>query len=425
MASGRLHGRYWERRARRSAQVPSNGRSAPPPPTRYMLMLPEFSDASARYYLNIDFGTIPRLLQTHHSWDITFASETGSTVAGTFRSIAYGSGKLDSLLCIWHHAPQVDVLQLVHFTWRTLARALLYKGRNPRGVSYVKLDLGEPAMRELESLAAQPLWRFLFSVGMHALDIISVESTAMQARFRSFMGHCGHRHRPTVILLPSCGFEVDHVLQRHQSATSGTSTSSSADILYVGRVGAWQKGTDVLLDAFRILSDGLGVPAQLHLVGPLDPVFPAMLERWRAHTSEDTQQRLFTPGPVLDRSALMDAYLTAKVFVISSRYEGIPNSLMEAGSCGCVIVSTPVGQAPDVLRSGIEGWTAPIDDPQALAQALARALRCANGPDERRRRISVFASRYSWPTIVGELAETLLAARTKNAPRRNFRWRHE
>lgn len=43
-------------------------------------------------------------------------------------------------------------------------------------------------------------------------------------------------------------------------------------------------------------------------------------------------------------------------FVLSSLYEGLPLSLLEAMSLGCIPISTPVGGVPDVITDGVNGF---------------------------------------------------------------------
>ncbi len=70
------------------------------------------------------------------------------------------------------------------------------------------------------------------------------------------------------------------------------------------------------------------------------------------------------------------AYMArARVFALSSRYEGLANVLREALACGCSIVATdcPSGTA-EVLRNGALGRLVPVGDARAMASALLAAL---------------------------------------------------
>ena len=63
------------------------------------------------------------------------------------------------------------------------------------------------------------------------------------------------------------------------------------------------------------------------------------------------------------------------VFVLSSRYEGTPNVLLEAMAAGTPVVATCVGGVPEIVVDGECGLLVPPADPVALADAIHRALR--------------------------------------------------
>ncbi len=58
------------------------------------------------------------------------------------------------------------------------------------------------------------------------------------------------------------------------------------------------------------------------------------------------------------------------IFVMPSRYEGMPYVLMEAVSNGIPVVATRVGGASLSIDHGSNGFLVPLDDPTALAEAL-------------------------------------------------------
>jgi glycosyltransferase involved in cell wall biosynthesis len=61
--------------------------------------------------------------------------------------------------------------------------------------------------------------------------------------------------------------------------------------------------------------------------------------------------------------------------VLSSRWEGSPNALIEALGLGCPVVATNCpGGVADILHHGRLAPLVPVGDPVAMAQAMAATL---------------------------------------------------
>jgi glycosyltransferase involved in cell wall biosynthesis len=72
---------------------------------------------------------------------------------------------------------------------------------------------------------------------------------------------------------------------------------------------------------------------------------------------------------------------SAALFVLSSRWEGLPNALIEAMACGTSVVSTDCPSGPmEILENGRWGRLVPIAAPNALAHAIQATLDDSDKP---------------------------------------------
>ena len=81
----------------------------------------------------------------------------------------------------------------------------------------------------------------------------------------------------------------------------------------------------------------------------------------------------------------------ARLFVLSSAWEGSPNALTEALALGVPAVSTACPSGPDeILADGRHGPLVPVGDVDAMAAAMLRTLRAPRDPDGLREAVAEY-----------------------------------
>lgn len=140
-------------------------------------------------------------------------------------------------------------------------------------------------------------------------------------------------------------------------------------ILAVGRLEK-QKDYLTLIKAFDVLRQSL--ECRLLIIGEGNERSTLEKEAALCRYSLDIALPGFMPEPFAAMAA-------CNIFVLSSRYEGLPNVLIEAIACGAPCVSTDCPSGPaDILAAGLYGPLVPVGDVDKLANAIQMVL--ANPP---------------------------------------------
>jgi len=137
-------------------------------------------------------------------------------------------------------------------------------------------------------------------------------------------------------------------------------------IVSVGRL-VEQKGFDVLLEALSIARQSMDCRLIIVGGGPLGASLLALAQRLGLHDVVDLVGWEQNPFKFVARSDL---------FVLSSRWEGLANVVIEALACGCPVVATDCHYGPDeILEGGKHGALAEVDNAADLAAKILAALR--------------------------------------------------
>ena len=147
----------------------------------------------------------------------------------------------------------------------------------------------------------------------------------------------------------------------------GVALESEKDnkIVSVGRI-IKQKNNMMLINAFKTICDDFK-NAKLVFYGEGN-----LKESLGQKVAEmGLGERIIFAGNVKD---VISNIKDAKMFVMTSDYEGMPNALLEAMCAGLPVISTKVSGAVDVIKSGENGILVDINDEEALATAMRSFL---------------------------------------------------
>lgn len=191
-------------------------------------------------------------------------------------------------------------------------------------------------------------------------------------------------------------------------------------IAAVGRLD-WQKGFDLLIDAFAEIA-------------PHHPDW--FLDIWGSGPDGAVLENRISELALTDRISLRGTsdrpggwLEETSLFVLSSRYEGFPNVLGEALSAGLPVIATDCDFGPsDMVTHGENGWLVPPESKSALAEALDRLMSDETLRGTLAEAAPVAAARFApdgvmkqWDRLIDEVGtyrhqdETLMAGAAKQA----------
>lgn len=141
-------------------------------------------------------------------------------------------------------------------------------------------------------------------------------------------------------------------------------------IVNIGRLHE-QKNQALLIDAFAMLSDeAKDYSLDIYGDGPLKAQLQAKIDQL------GLSNNVFLKGTSPD---IHRQIANARLFVLSSNYEGMPNALLEAMALGLPCISTDYspGGVGEIISNGVNGLITPRGDAAALASAMRTLLKDA------------------------------------------------
>ena len=142
-------------------------------------------------------------------------------------------------------------------------------------------------------------------------------------------------------------------------------------IVAVGRL-SYQKGFDILIRAVNLVRQKREVRLVIFGEGDDREALTHLVDELKMNEIVDMPG--YSPNPLAEMKA-------ASVFVLSSRFEGSPNVLVEAMASGVAVVATDCPSGPmEILDQGVLAPLVPADNPEALSEGILKALKEGGSP---------------------------------------------
>lgn len=114
-----------------------------------------------------------------------------------------------------------------------------------------------------------------------------------------------------------------------------------------------KKGQRFLLEALtKVRAER---PACLLIIGEVRPSQEGQLQIYSVEHPEDFQRSIIS-GHLSDPKVVAEYLQLCDVFLLPSVWDGLPNALLEAMSCGCVCIASDAGGIPEVIEHDVNGF---------------------------------------------------------------------
>jgi glycosyltransferase involved in cell wall biosynthesis len=221
-----------------------------------------------------------------------------------------------------------------------------------------------------------------------------------------------------------CGFDPEELqpMDRRAARAALGWERNEFTVLQLGRL-VPRKGVDNVIRAIEVLKRRHRVQARLYVVGG-NSEKPNAIATPEIGRLQQLARALGVAGQVefvgrRGRDVLSRYYSAADVFVTTPWYEPFGITPVEAMACGAPVVGSAVGGIRSTVIDGVTGFLVPPEDPQALAERLARLhgdARLATRLGEAGRRRAF--RHFTWKQIGAQIARVYARALGEDTPAR-------
>jgi glycosyltransferase involved in cell wall biosynthesis len=329
------------------------------PRTRILLLTPNLGGGGAQHVMVlVARGLSPERFEVHMG--LVRSGDAGASAALPGMTVhAFGAGRaraatLRLLLLVWRLRPEVILSGAPEISFLVL----LLRPFFPPGTRVLVRQNGTVSAA-LAHGGVPRYTRLLYRLLYRRADRVICQSRAMAEDLAHETGVRNER----IVVLPN-PVDLEGILAARSAPSEWD--GPGPHLLAVGRLSR-EKGFDLLIEALAVLRKRFPV-ADLILVGSghEEVALKALCRSLDLETAVRFAQQVDPPYVFFQGATL---------FVLPSRYEGMPNALLEAAAAGLPLVCTPAsGGVVDLLTGRPGAWLATEISASALTNALERAL---------------------------------------------------
>ena len=261
------------------------------------------------------------------------------------------------------NAKNIDYLMFFHYNITRIFLIELYKFLNPKGKVYIKLDSdGNYREKGMKALIS----KYILKKCEKKVDLFSIETTDALKKIRN-KNPFGIKAFEKLIYIPN-GFDEEYLIKNKIKIKAFEEKENV--MITVGRLGTEQKNNELLLEALEKIDLKKW---KILLIGPYTEEFKKVYNNF-IEKNQDKKDKVVLMENISDRNLLYDYYNRAKVFILTSRWEGAAIVYPEALRFGNYIITTDVGGARDITNNGKVGSIVEIENIEQLQNEIEKVI---------------------------------------------------
>lgn len=337
-----------------------------------------------------DVGLVPYYLSDRYmiKSDIIYSNEKKIEIVEKFRNIKlkelkyYNFGKVIKKIdkfkifenisfyrYLLKEAKRINYLMLFHLTLDKFFLILFYKFINKKGKVYLKLDIRSDSIKfynqNFKNIFRKIQKKILQNI-LKKVNLISCETKECFDEIRQ-KGLCNLDIFDKLAYIPN-GFDEEYLIENNIKVKKFEEKENI--MITVGRIGTEPKNNEMLLKVI----DKIDLKDwKIYIIGPYTEQFKRYYDDF-IKSNPDKKGKVILVGNIEDKNLLFDYYNRAKVFLLTSRWEGFAIVYPEALRFGNYIITTDVGGAKDITNNGEIGVVTEIENEEQYKKEILKVI---------------------------------------------------
>jgi len=191
-----------------------------------------------------------------------------------------------------------------------------------------------------------------------------------------------------------------------------TKIKKGKDLMFLGRISPI-KNLEILIKSLSIVKKAIP-KIKLRIIGPAEPAYKQKLVLLIKNL--DLEKNISFLPAIFDIKKKIQALDQAKIFILPSKREAMPISLIEAMSRARIVMSSNNKGSAEIIQDKKNGFIYPQEDYNQLARIIIKCLDAKN--NKKIRKIELAARRtalkFKWEEIFTRFLSILLSLKSSN-----------